>query len=328
MSARGDVVTGSETQDVVWDLDDAPAGSAARCQSGRRPTAPAAPAAPAPVREPVALGFSLQLTRQDGTRVVIRPGEEVWLGRHSSCGLPVADTTVSRFHAQVRWDAAEDRPVVLDAASQNGTRVGKQALRPHTPHVLHGGEELRLGQAPPLRVELRFAGLPAPALLATDSDETALFTDSGPCFAGTTHGQAELHRVLLVLEARRRTASVRIEGEGLEARLTFCLGKVVLARCGKLRGRDALVRVLQLARAALLVSRSFEPEEAELEASIRAVLAEQGEDTKRWARPAGEDLAETVETPSPFAKPTPTPPPVTHKSETLFTVEPAQVWKR
>ena len=96
--------------------------------------------------------------------------------------------------------------------------------------------------------------------------------------------------MLLVLEARRRTASVRLEGEGVQARLTFCLGKVVTARYGRLRGRDALLQVLQMGRAALLVSRSFEPEEAELDASIRAVLAQQGEDTKRWARPAGEDL--------------------------------------
>ena len=327
---------GEKTLDVVWDLDETPAAVAARYgqqaprQQASRQQATREAAAPLSSASP--LGFSLRLTRQDGTALTIRPGDEVWLGRHSSCGMVVADATVSRFHASVKWDPQQDRPVVTDSASQNGTRVGAEALRAHTPRVLRGDEELRLGEAPPLRVELCFAGVPAPALLTNDTDETVLFTDAGPCFAGRTHGQPELHRVLLVLEARRRTASVRLEGEGVQARLTFCLGKVVTARYGRLRGRDALLQVLQMGRAALLVSRSFEPEEAELDASIRAVLAQQGEDTKRWARPAGEDLRDTVEAPQPLMKPIPTPPPAPApqqpKSDTLFTVEPAQVWSQ
>lgn len=330
---------GEKTLDVVWDLDETPEAVAAR--AGQLP-----PKSATPRSGPPALGFSMRLIRQDGTTLTVRPGDEVWLGRHSSCGMVVADGTASRFHATIKWDPQQDRPTITDSASQNGTRVGAQALVAHTPRVLRGDEELTLGEAPPLRVELCFAGVPAPALLTSDSDETVLFTDAGPCFAGQTHGQAELHRVLLALEARRRTASVRLEGEGTQARLTFCLGQVVTARYGRLRGQDALLQILQMGRAALMVSRSFEPEEAELQASIRATLAQQGEDTKRWARPAGEDLVQTQAAPAPTPvaqapalrprlMPIPTPPPPgsaarakLQMSDTLFTVEPQQVWKK
>lgn len=331
-------------RDVVWDLGDAPAAPAAeRCLAARRPNAPA-PRPTARVRTAAQVGFSLRITARDGTSVTIRPGEELWLGRHSSCHLVVVDPSVSRFHACLRWDEGQDRPAITDASSQNGTRLGGTPLVAQTPVGLRGGEELRLGEAPALRVELCHAGVPAPALLH-DQDETVLFSDHGPCFAGNTHGQAELHRVLLGLEARRRTASILIEGEGVRGCLTFSMGKVVVARCSAeasgspgmgagrhgLRGHAALRRLLELARATVVVRRSVEPEEAELDASVRAVLAQQGEDTKGWARPSEDDLLETCERPSPFQKPIPTPPPAPAPSpsrgDTLFTVDQARVWK-
>lgn len=316
-------------RDVVWDLGDAPATPAAeRCLAARRPNAPA-PRPTTRVRPAAQVGFSLRITARDGTSVTIHPGEELWLGRHSSSHLVVADPSVSRFHACLRWDEGQDRPAITDASSQNGTRLGGTPLAAQTPVVLRGGEELRLGEAPALRVELCHAGVPAPALLH-DQDETVLFSDHGPCFAGNTHGQAELHRVLLGLEARRRTASILIEGEGVRGCLTFSMGKVVVARAAGLRGIAALRRLLELARATVVVRRSVEPEEAELDASVRAVLAQQGEDTKGWARPSEDDLLETCERASPFQKPIPTPPPAPpagRRGDTLFTVDQARVWK-
>lgn len=303
----------TKTRVLVWDM-------------GKEPLPAAAPVPRLP-RGPQANPFRIRLVLADGTSVTVRPGQEVWLGRHASCQVRIDDRSVSRFHACLRWDAAQDRPVLTDASSSNGVRVDGRVIAPQTPVRLRGGEELRLGDAKPIAVELRHGAYTAPALLG-DRDEAVMFSDGGPCFTGATHGRTELHRVLLALEARKRTATVHVASEDVQGRMTLCLGRVVAARTAELQGIEALRAILALDRASLEVERTIEPEESTLDASIREVLGQEGEGTKKLARPVGDEV-ETTQMVAPFgvARSADEIDALPQLGGTMFLLGPEEVWR-
>lgn len=304
----------TKTKVLIWDMGQEPLPAAAPARRVARPAPPTR--------------FRIRLWLQDGTSFTVRPGQEVWIGRHGSCSLVVDHCSVSRFHACLRWDVDQDRPFLTDASSSNGVTIDGRAIQPQTPVRLRGGEELRLGQARAIRVELVHGGLTAPALLG-DRDEAVMFSDGGPCFTGVTHGQAELHRVLLALEARKRTATVHLSQDETQGCLTLCLGRVVAARTTTLEGMDALNALLALEQATVEVERVVEPEECTLDASIREVLGRDGVGTKKLARPVGEDV-ETTHFVAPFGtgrSADDLPDSVPEMGGTMFLLQPDEVWR-
>jgi len=111
-----------------------------------------------PVKPPSAEGTGPQnLVLQvltSGRRVVIRPDQEVLVGRLDvGRGIfPQVDLTpdggleggVSRRHARIFFQ--NDRFYIEDLGSTNGTYVNGVRLEPYSPRPLGDGDELRLGQ--------------------------------------------------------------------------------------------------------------------------------------------------------------------------------------
>ena len=112
--------------------------------TGPEPPAPAAPQS-----------LVLQILTS-GRRVVIRPDQDVMLGRLDvGRGIfPEVDLTpdggleggVSRRHARIFFQ--EEGFYVEDLGSTNGTYLNGLRLAPYSPHILKEGDELRLGQIP------------------------------------------------------------------------------------------------------------------------------------------------------------------------------------
>jgi pSer/pThr/pTyr-binding forkhead associated (FHA) protein len=76
----------------------------------------------------------------DGTRQQLTE-DAITIGRSSTCNVVIADTNVSRVHAQLRlvdgvWS-------IEDRGSTNGTRVNKETLTAAVQLV--GGEEIAFG---------------------------------------------------------------------------------------------------------------------------------------------------------------------------------------
>lgn len=81
------------------------------------------------------------LVLTDGTRVEV--GEDpLLIGRAPECDLELADSTVSRRHAEVVRDG--DAWFIRDLGSSNGTKVNGQGV---TDQMLHDGDQIRLGAA-------------------------------------------------------------------------------------------------------------------------------------------------------------------------------------
>jgi len=246
----------------------------------------------------------------------LAPGGELWVGRHPTNEVVVDAPTVSRFHATIRWDADAERPVLRDVNSSNGTCVDGVRVDAQTPIVIHGGERIRFGRED-YTVELVHEGVAAPALLTDDSSEVLLFSDHGPVIEDYVWNRDALMRRLLKLEDERRTGTLIVDDGCVEAELVVCLGEIVDARCGELRGLKAVRAVTQLTRGSVRFSRCFEPLEAEFRLSLRELLTLEQDETRRMRRDrVEEDEEEAIVAEA--AEPGP--------NGTLFTLDPEQVW--
>jgi hypothetical protein len=93
----------------------------------------------AEVREDADGGFLAELVLTDGRRVQIGT-EPLVIGRLPECGVVLADSNVSRRHAELR--RAGDTVVLTDLGSTNGTRVNGAPIRERT---LASGDEVSVG---------------------------------------------------------------------------------------------------------------------------------------------------------------------------------------
>jgi hypothetical protein len=101
---------------------------------------PAAPAAvPAPVPEPIALPTEAASLTMDGHRHPLS-GDVTVLGRSRECDVRVADTNVSRRHAELRRD--DGAFWIVDLGSTNGTELnGRRVERAR----VEDGDRITLG---------------------------------------------------------------------------------------------------------------------------------------------------------------------------------------
>jgi len=90
----------------------------------------------AEVREDADGGFLAELVLTDGRRVQIG-SEPLVIGRLPECGVVLADSNVSRRHAELRRSG--DSVVLTDLGSTNGTRVNGAPIRER---VLVSGDEV------------------------------------------------------------------------------------------------------------------------------------------------------------------------------------------
>jgi hypothetical protein len=93
----------------------------------------------AEVREDADGGFLAELVLTDGRRVQIG-SEPLVIGRLPECGVVLADSNVSRRHAELRRSG--DTVVLTDLGSTNGTRVNGAPVRER---VLVSGDEVSVG---------------------------------------------------------------------------------------------------------------------------------------------------------------------------------------
>src|SRR5690606_30962022 len=79
-------------------------------------------------------------------------------------------------------------------------------------------------------------GGPRPSQLR---DTSELVFDEGPEVSGELTHVEELERLLRSLETQRRTGSLTLGTDGAAGHLVLCLGRIMSARLGPRRGREA-----------------------------------------------------------------------------------------
>lgn len=69
--------------------------------------------------------------------------DRVSVGRARNCDVVMRDPSISKLHAHFRLGG--DKLELVDAASQNGTRVNGRPLTPHQPQLVEPGDVLWFG---------------------------------------------------------------------------------------------------------------------------------------------------------------------------------------
>jgi Protein of unknown function (DUF3662)/FHA domain len=78
----------------------------------------------------------------EGKRYAVGPGGAT-IGRSRECDIVLADSNVSRRHAELR--PTGDGWTITDLGSTNGGKINGRDLRPNDPHPLHAGDQLDVG---------------------------------------------------------------------------------------------------------------------------------------------------------------------------------------
>ncbi|HEX7299299.1 MAG TPA: DUF3662 and FHA domain-containing protein [Solirubrobacteraceae bacterium] len=78
----------------------------------------------------------------EGKRYAIGPGGAT-VGRSRECDIVLADSNVSRRHAELR--PLGDGWTITDLGSTNGVKVNGEAVRPNQPHPVAAGDQLDVG---------------------------------------------------------------------------------------------------------------------------------------------------------------------------------------
>ena len=157
------------------------------------------PEAPPVTRQGVAMrtGHVLRIRRPSGAQEVIGLElESVTIGRAESNTLVLPDACASRHH--VRIDCGEDRYVLTDCGSKNGTFVNGKRVQAH---VLAEGDEILVGDT-----EMRFEAAQPEIHLDTQTTGLPLVEGDAPARAATGEAQG--------LEALARLTDMLQEANG------------------------------------------------------------------------------------------------------------------
>jgi len=209
------------------------------------------------------------------------PGETLRVGRESENDIVLRNGSVSRKHAEIVWDADEDRPYILDLDSANGVEVDGDFIDPQA--YLNGGNSVVIGDFT-LAFELRSVG--SGRYLNEEEDEAVtLFRDKGRAMKGECDGVDDVRRLLLMLEENKRTGTLILTKGRETFEAMFSMGKVVLAEAGDQKGAPALLALCELHGVSYSFTKQVRPVESTEILSVSEVLENELEvDTRRLVK--------------------------------------------
>ena len=183
---------------------------------------------------------------------------QMTIGR-DSCDIILPHKTVSRKHAVVK-ELADDRYVLCDLASSNGTVVnGKRVTR----HILKVGDEICIGN-----YRLQLSDSPKEFSAKTD-----FFTASKEFSMVGQIGKTSLVEVLQSIEINKKTGQLFVKhdkhGDG---HLIFGNGKPIAASFRGISGVLAIIEMLALKDGYFMTNNQAEPCEAVIDQTFTSIL--------------------------------------------------------
>jgi pSer/pThr/pTyr-binding forkhead associated (FHA) protein len=198
----------------------------------------------------------------------IKPNQLFKIGRNKGNDLLLADKTVSRYHAEIKW--LEKYPIISDLSSTAGVRVDGEFVSYKHLYAMH---HIRLGNS---KIVAEFSSTEAdtPTMVLdaimpelTDSNDVVLFREfNSEDVEGFFQTTDQLHKFLIKLEDTKRTGTLSITGS-LSGEVIFGGGKIKQARCGPKAGVQALQYISSFAGGSYIFTNNIEVEEAPLDIS-------------------------------------------------------------
>jgi len=211
--------------------------------------------------------------------VYLKPGRTFSIGRNKVNNLVLADKTVSRFHATIRWNPGSF-PRIVDNGSTAGIKVDKERgnrfyLRKS--HWVHLGTVLIITE-----YHKHFEkGKPVQegALLPDidKSDSVTLFKENGSeDETGKLNTNEEIQKLLIHYESTNRTGTLKIETTKFSkctgVVVVFAMGKIIQAKCSGKTDEESLAYILNICEGTYTFSVKCEVEESYMEISASCYL--------------------------------------------------------
>ncbi len=186
------------------------------------------------------MGPRYQLNPVGAPPLPLTPGEKFTIGRSTDCGLSIPSQRVSRNHAEIVWD--DDKPVLRDLGSQNGTHVNGRRIRGE--HALVDGDELEFG--PFLCTYRRFGGADEVQGAVDAMADTNAMTKQmvGDAMAGRLD-QVALAELLQTLGLNAKTGTLEVFGPDGEGLIVVQEGHITFARTDAQVGVEAIFEMLR-----------------------------------------------------------------------------------
>lgn len=194
----------------------------------------------------------------------------IFIGRHSSCALLLAEDDVSRRHAEIRFENAGH--VLYDLQSTNGTFLNGERI--DGSRRLSPGDRVGIGERVITFCEVEYCESDA-AHDADDACTIVLDRESAPP-RGLSGDLAEIPpaALLQLLEMGNHSGVLEVDSHAGLARVWFERGRPVHAMTEKLAGFDAAMSVVALDHGAFRFGPSSEPVETTIQAGVTELLLE------------------------------------------------------
>lgn len=176
------------------------------CRAVLRPAAKGKHSSP-PTQPPTYLGTRHTLRGVGGPPRVLDPGQVLTIGRSPDAGLVIQSNRVSRFHAEIRFEAGV--PVLVDRGSSNGSFVNGERV---TSRPLRSGDEIEIG--PFFCTYVIEGGSQSSARLSQSSEDGGV-TRVVQAGSGVMAGQitdVAVAEVLQSIELNEKTGTLEVQG--------------------------------------------------------------------------------------------------------------------
>lgn len=184
----------------------------------------------------------------DALRLPAAAGTAIVLGRDETCDLRISSPTVSRRHAELRFEGAPLRALIRDLGTVNKTRVNEEVLEGE--RALESGDTIRLGDVTAIYRKVG-AGKTTETVSASDVGGATAAIAIPPAEGRGLAGEVRFlppGALLERLAELRASGTLHVSVDGVTGLASVREGAVSEARFGGREGETALRALAELRR--------------------------------------------------------------------------------
>ncbi len=201
---------------------------------------------------------NLFLGRYPAPPIPIAKTGKASFGRSTHNFIVLTEPRVSRFHAQIEWQKSNNRFVLTDLGSANGTFINGKKIKMREPQPLNERDKIRIASTV---YTVRFVDDPdtimdeyEDLILQTSHEQTEIIGPSRianlpqqPSFSGGLEHLCPIE-LFQILETGEKTGLLTIKTKAGDGSYTILKGKVLTAQFKNLLGEKAVYEILKSQR--------------------------------------------------------------------------------
>ena len=207
------------------------------------------------------------------------------IGRADNNTIVLTEPRVSRYHAQIEWQDAQNNFIFFDLGSANGTFLNAQKLPPLIPHQIHDWDKIRIASTvftvrfvddqSVIQNEFKALRRRAHREMTEVIDMASLRAEKAqPAFSGDLEHLCPIE-LFQMLETGRKTGMLSMKTDIREGTYAVLSGKIISAKFNDIHGEKAVFEALKASRGPFAFSSQADiPESKQITKEITSLLME------------------------------------------------------